>query len=299
MAVLEMAERFFEAMLKKWPTISPQHLSEKYGLHKALFNKHTCIIMAYENRLVSLDKPGLIKPLFRFWVYVAGVCTLTRYLCGGAWRHHHLGLVFWSSTGGEFGNSVHSGNYEIDFGTFASVNNSTSKALEFKKYIFFWTKFWVRLLKKQGVYLNIGGIQGNFLNIQWRKSLGFLYLPLSSGVFVCRWIVSANIFWLRDLEENDTQISVYVFLRCFLWFYRMFCWLVWKGFKNQPVYFHSFSFFSGPGKYSYFNAYTRKRSGWAFTLEPNFGMAVTSVLSHCQGTIKQKKLQFHSRHGRD
>ena len=151
--------------------------------------------------------------------------------------------------------------------------------------MFFWTKFWVRLLKKQGVYLNIGGIQGNFLNTQWRKSLGFVYLPLSSGVFVCRWIVSANIFWLCDLEgNNDTQISVYVFLGCFLWFHRMFCW-----FKTNQFISTAFLFFSGPGKSSFFNAYTRKRSGWAFTLEPNFGMAVTSVLSHCQGTIKQKR----------
>ena len=29
------------------------------------------MIRAYENPLVSLDKPGFIKPLFRFWVYVA------------------------------------------------------------------------------------------------------------------------------------------------------------------------------------------------------------------------------------
>lgn len=140
-----------------------------------------------------------------------------------------------SHSGGEFGNSVHSGNHEIDFGTSAFFLSiiPVPKRLNSKKYIFFWTKFWVRLLKKQGVYLNIGCIQVNFLNIyslQWRKSLGFVYLPLSSGVFVCRWIVSANIFWLRDLEGNDTQISVYVFLRCFLWFYRMFCWLVWKRF---------------------------------------------------------------------
>ena len=95
MAVLEMAERFFEAMLKEMTKpFYPCILSEKYGLHKALFNKHTYIIMArqptplqrtfppeiagrsmiraYENPLVSLDKPGLVKPLFRFWVYVTG-----------------------------------------------------------------------------------------------------------------------------------------------------------------------------------------------------------------------------------
>ena len=81
--------------LKKWPTNSPHVFSLRnmgftrlYSIRIYHHGKSTnppsnvpfppeiagrsMIRACPENPLVSLDKPGFIKPLFRFWVYVAG-----------------------------------------------------------------------------------------------------------------------------------------------------------------------------------------------------------------------------------